>query len=380
MKKYAMLVLAGTFLFNVATIAQNQTPPQGRKGEKKEFKHAEKMQLSPEKRAERMAVKLGLTDAEKAKVQALFVKQDIKRDQHQAEIKKLRDEHIAKFENERKSQDAELEKIIGKDKFQKLENERVERKAEMAERHDGNQKQRVGNRRHNKEYNRSEMPQFSAEKRASKMAKLLGLTDAERNKVQDLFEKQKAKIEQHQAVANKVREEQKAQFETERRTMNADLEKIIGSEKFQKLENTRSERKEDLKERREGKQFSHNERGWMDKGHKQMNGHAGSAEKRAVKLAKILDLNVSQKAEVQSLFEKQEATRHQQIEKIEKMREEMKSQFEAQRKTNDEALAKIIGPEKFQKYQSMRSERQDKMKDKSEQHRNHSPKSNGENN
>jgi len=380
MKKYAMLVLAGTFLFNVAITAQDQTPPQGRKGDKKEFKRTEKMQPSPEKRAERMAVKLGLTNAEKAKVQALFVKQDIKRDQHQAEIKKLRDEHIAKFENERKSQDAELEKIIGKDKFQKLENERVERKAEMAERHNGDQKQRVGNRRHNKEYNRSEMPKFSAERRATKMVKLLGLTDAEKIKVQDLFEKQKAKIEQHQAVANKAREEQKAQFEKERTAMNADLEKIIGSEKFQKLENTRSERKEDLKERREGKQFANHERGRMDKGHKQMNGHAGSAEKRAVKLAKILDLNVSQKAEVQSLFEKQEATRHQQIEKIEKMREEMKSQFEAQRKTNDEALAKIIGPEKFQKYQSMRSERQDKMKDKSEQHRNHSPKSNGENN
>lgn len=380
MKKYAMLVLAGTFLFNVATIAQDQTPPQGRKGEKKEFKRSDKMQLSPEKRAERMAEKLGLTDAEKTKVQALFVKQDLKRDQQQAEVKKLRDEHIAKFENERKSQDAELEKIIGKDKFQKLENERVERKAEMGERHERNQNHRIGNRRQNKEYNRSEMPGFSAEKRATKMAKLLGLTDAEKTKVQDLFEKQKVKNEQHQAVANKVRVEQKAQFETERKTMNADLEKIIGAEKFQKLENSRSDRKEDLKGRREGNQFANHDRGRMIKGQKQANGHAVSAEKRAVKLAKMLDLNVSQKAEVQSLFEKQEATRHQQIEKIEKMRDEMKSQFEAQRKTNDEALAKIVGPEKFQKYQSMRAERQDKMKEKNEMHRNHSPKSNGENN
>jgi len=380
MKKYAMFVLAGTFLFNVATIAQDQTPPQRRNGDKKEFKRAEKMQPSPQMRAEKMAVKLGLTNAEKAKVQALFVKQDIKRDQHQAEMKKLRDERVAKFENERKSQDAELEKIIGKDNFQKLENERVDRKAEMDERHEGNQKHRLGNRRQNKEYNRSEMPQFSAEKRAGKMAKLLGLTDAEKTKVQELFEKQKIKFVQHQAVANKAREEQKAQFETERRAMNADLEKIIGAEKFQKFESNRSDRKEDLKERREGDRLANHDRGWMDKGHKQVNGHEGSAEKRAAKLAKILNLNGSQKAEVQSLFEKQEDTRHQQIEKIEKMREEMRSQLEAQRKTNDEALAKIVGPEKFQKYQSMRSERRDKMKDKSEMHRNHSPKSNGENN
>ena len=380
MKKYAMLLLAGAFLFNVATIAQDQTPPQGRKGEKKEFKKSEKMQLSPEKRAERMALKLGLTDTEKAKVQELFVKQDIKRDQHQAEIKKLREEHSAKFENERKAQDAELEKIIGKDKFQKLENERIDRKAEMAERHERNQKQKIGNRRHNKEYNRSEMSQFSAEKRATKMAKFLGLTEAEKTKVQELFEKQKAKLDQHLAVVNKVRAEQKFQLEAERKSMNADLEKIIGSEKFQKLENKRHEMKANLKDKREGSQLAEQGKDWKNKGHKQANGHAVSAEKRAVKLAKILDLNVSQKAEVQSLFEKQEATRHQQMEKIEKMREEMKSQYEAQRKTNDEALAKIVGPEKFEKYQTMRVQRQDKMKEKSGMHRNHSLKNNDENN
>ena len=380
MKKYAMLLLAGAFLFNVATIAQDQTPPQGRKGEKKEFKKSEKMQLSPEKRAERMALKLGLTDTEKAKVQELFVKQDIKRDQHQAEIKKLREEHSAKFENERKAQDAELEKIIGKDKFQKLENERIDRKAEMAERHERNQKQKIGNRRHNKEYNRSEMSQFSAEKRATKMAKFLGLTEAEKTKVQELFEKQKAKLDQHLAVVNKVRAEQKFQLEAERKSMNADLEKIIGSEKFQKLENKRHEMKANLKDKREGNQFADQGNEWKNKGPKHANGQQVSAEKRAGKLAKVLNLNESQKADVQILFEKRETTRQQQMAKIEKMREEMKSQFDAQRKTTDEALAKIVGPEKFQKYQSLRVQRQDKIKDKSEQHRNHTPKNSNENN
>ena len=211
MKKYAMLVLASTFMFNVATSAQDQTPPQGRKGEKKEFKEVDH-QVSPEIRAEKMATKLGLTDAQKLKIQVLFEKQDAKRNQHQSEIKKLREEHIAKFETERKMQDVELEKIIGKDKFQKLENERIERKNKVIERQQENQSLRFGNKRQYKEYNRSEIPQFSAENRANRMAKILSLTDAEKAKVQNLFEKQKAKLDQHLAVVTKVRAEQKVQI------------------------------------------------------------------------------------------------------------------------------------------------------------------------
>jgi len=379
MKKYAMLVLASTFMFNVATSAQEQTTPQGRKGEKKEFKE-EDHQVSPEIRAAKMATKLELTDAQKAKVQALFEKQEAKRNQHQTEIKKLREEHIATFETERKIQDTELEKIIGKDKFQKLENERIERKSKMVERQQENQKLRFGNRRQNKEYNRSETPQFSAENRANRMAKILGLTDTEKAKVLNLFEKQKAKLDQHLAVVTKVRAEQKVQIEAERKMMNADLEKIIGTEKFQQLENKRSVMKANLKDKREGKQFSDRGNEWKNKGPKHANGQQVSAEKRAGKLAKVLNLNESQKADVQILFEKQETTRQQQMAKIEKMREEMKSQFDAQRKTTDEALAKIVGPEKFQKYQSLRVQRQDKIKDKSEQHRNHTPKNSNENN
>jgi len=379
MKKYAMLVLASTFMFNVATSAQDQTPPQGRKGEKKEFKEVDH-QVSPEIRAEKMATKLGLTDAQKLKIQVLFEKQDAKRNQHQSEIKKLREEHIAKFETERKMQDVELEKIIGKDKFQKLENERIERKNKVIERQQGNQSLRFGNKRQYKEYNRSEIPQFSAENRANRMAKILSLTDAEKAKVQNLFEKQKAKLDQHLAVVTKVRAEQKVQIEAERKIMNADLEKILGPEKFQKLEDRKSGMKANLNEKGEGNRFPDHGNEWKNRGPKHGDGQQGTAEKRAGKLAKVLNLNESQKSDVQVLFEKQEATHHQQMEKIEKMREEMKSQFEAQRKANDEALAKIVGPDKFKKYQSMRALHQDKMKDKSEQHRNHAQKNSSENN
>jgi len=106
-------------------------------------------------------------------------------------------------------------------------------------------------------------------------------------------------------------------------------------------------------------------------------------EKRAEKLAKTLDLNAAQKADVQALFEKQDAKRHQEMEKFEKMRAEMKAKFEAERKANDEALAKIIGQEKFQKFQTIRAERQDKMKDKMKHmrkgHENQAPENDDDN-
>jgi hypothetical protein len=58
----------------------------------------------------------------------------------------------------------------------------------------------------------------------------------------------------------------------------------------------------------------------------------------------------------------------------------LRSQFAEQRKTNDEALLKIIGTEKFNKFQSMRVQRQEKMKEKSDLHNNHTQKNNNESN
>ncbi|MDD4968051.1 MAG: hypothetical protein PHT07_01335 [Paludibacter sp.] len=383
MKKYAMLVLASTILFSVAVSGQEQTPPPGRKGERKEFKQNERPQVSPEKRAERMAKELGLTDAEKVKVQALFEKQEAARMQHQGEMKKLREERMAKFEAERKAQDADLVKIIGQDKFQKLESERGERKAKMMERREGIQKNRAERGRQHKEYNRAEFPKITAEKRADKMAKVLGLTDIEKGKVQALFEKQDAKREQHMAAVKKVKDEQMAQFETERKAMNADLEKIVGTEKYQKLESVRHDMKDKMQARHDGNQRPHQKGEMMMRDHKQGVKAMVTPEKRAERMTKELGLSEAQKADVQALFEKQDAKRHQQMEKVEKMREEMKAKFEAQRKANDEALTNIIGKDKFQKLQAMRTERMDKMKDKMKGmrkgHQDHSPENKGDN-
>ena len=131
MKKYGMLLLASVFMFSTALMAQDQTPPQREKAERKEFKRGEMSEDSAQKRAEFMVKQLELTDAEKAKVQALIEKQDAKRKQHQAEIQKMKEEQKAKFEAEQKEQKAELEKIIGKEKFQKLETMQSERMHKM---------------------------------------------------------------------------------------------------------------------------------------------------------------------------------------------------------------------------------------------------------
>jgi len=211
------------------------------------------------------------------------------------------------------------------------------------------------------------------------MARVLALTDIEKNKVQALFEKQDAKREQHQAAVKKVRDEQMAQFETERKAMNVDLEKIIGTEKYQKLETVRHDMKDRMQARHEGNRGPHQQGDMKMKNHRQGGMAMMTPEKRAERMTKELGLTDAQKADVQSLFEKQDAKRHQQMEQVEKMREELKGKFEAQRKANDEALTDIIGQDKFQKLQAMRTERMDKVKGMKKGHKNQSTEDNGDN-
>jgi len=91
------------------------------------MRQPERKTVTPEKRAEFMAKQLELTDAEKAKVQALFEKQEVKAKQRQEEMKKMREEHRAKMDVERSVNQAELIKIIGKEKFQEMQSQRIAR-------------------------------------------------------------------------------------------------------------------------------------------------------------------------------------------------------------------------------------------------------------
>jgi Spy/CpxP family protein refolding chaperone len=125
MRKYVMLALVAIFTMSFAVNAQDQRPPRGERG----FG----MQMSAKERAARLATQLELTDAEKAKVEALFEKQDKKREEFKAEAKKLNEER-GKLMEERKAEDEELQAIIGNEKFEKLQSIRTERQARMRER------------------------------------------------------------------------------------------------------------------------------------------------------------------------------------------------------------------------------------------------------
>jgi hypothetical protein len=134
MKKIGLILLMAVFAASMSVSAQQRVAPRGERGQRQEMREKAATHVTPQARAERMAKELELTDAEKAKVQELFEKQDAKRLKHQAEAGKKREEFRKKFEAERKAQDAELEKIIGKEKFQKHETMRTERMEKMKQR------------------------------------------------------------------------------------------------------------------------------------------------------------------------------------------------------------------------------------------------------
>lgn len=134
MKKYAMLFMVSIFMFSLSVDAQPATPPQKRDGQKKELNSNEKPQISAQKRAGHLAVDLELSDAQRAKVQLLFEKQDKIRAERHAEMKKLKEQEKARFESERKAQDAEMEQIIGAEKFQQLKAKQAQRIEKMKDR------------------------------------------------------------------------------------------------------------------------------------------------------------------------------------------------------------------------------------------------------
>jgi len=143
MKKYAILLMVSVFMFGMSLEAQQPRSPQKHDGPKKEFNRGEHPQMSAAKRAGYLAVDLELTDAQRAKVQALFEKQDKIRDERQAEMKRLKEQEMAKMETERKANEAEMEKIIGTEKFQQL-------KAKQDQRHE-KMKQHLGKMKHHRE-------------------------------------------------------------------------------------------------------------------------------------------------------------------------------------------------------------------------------------
>lgn len=133
MKANGMMALAVACVFTLSVAAQqpNEGPDKQERGPRKEMKKEMKEKFSPKKRAGYMAVDLDLTDAQRDKLQALFEKQDKVREERMTEMKKQKEKDLTKREEMRKANDAELEKILGAEKFKQFKAKQAERMEKM---------------------------------------------------------------------------------------------------------------------------------------------------------------------------------------------------------------------------------------------------------
>lgn len=131
MKKIVLVALVGLFALSFTLEAQNNRRD-GRQGARTENRWTAK------DRADAMAKQLELTAEETAKVQALFEKQDVERAKQvatqRADRERMTGDREARREAMREARekavaenDAELEKIIGKEKVEQWKKLRAER-------------------------------------------------------------------------------------------------------------------------------------------------------------------------------------------------------------------------------------------------------------
>ncbi len=132
MKKFLLLALAAIFTFSIT--AQNPQRP-------REGNNEQRRQFTPEMRAERLAEQLELTAEQKAQVTELYKKSAEKRENNRNSDLSPEDRR-AQFDADRKAEDVELEKIIGKEKMEKHLKQRAEREQRMREGGGGGERQR----------------------------------------------------------------------------------------------------------------------------------------------------------------------------------------------------------------------------------------------
>lgn len=115
MKKYVVFVLSAFLVFSMSVSGQN-----GKKNGT----------VAIDKRVEKMGTELSLNDTEKASLKNLFVKQE-------AEVTKLKAENaksadlLAKVKELHNTQDAELKKAIGSEKYTRYKENRAAEKARV---------------------------------------------------------------------------------------------------------------------------------------------------------------------------------------------------------------------------------------------------------
>lgn len=126
MKKYLVFMFAAMLTVSLSVSAQNR---QGRQGNFNRDRQS--MQMTAKDRVEWIAKELDLTDAQKAEVEELFKKQDAKRAEDMAKMRESREQSVANRDKmreemremrtkEMEKNQAELEKIIGKENADKI--------------------------------------------------------------------------------------------------------------------------------------------------------------------------------------------------------------------------------------------------------------------
>lgn len=126
MKKYLVFMFAAMLTISLSVSAQNR---QGRQGNFNRDRQS--MQMTAKDRVEWIAKEVDLTDAQKAEVEELFKKQDAKRAEDMAKMRESREQSVANRDKmreemremrtkEMEKNQAELEKIIGKEKADKI--------------------------------------------------------------------------------------------------------------------------------------------------------------------------------------------------------------------------------------------------------------------
>ena len=242
--KTRLLFLA--VLFTTSALLVNAQPPRQGQG---------RQMVSPEIRADRMAENLSLTDAQKSKVLELFKQEEAKTNALREEMKAMRernetvsDAQREKMASLRKAHDAELEKIIGKEKFAQWQTQRAEQMQKMKE-----QRGQMGDKPQGRPMERPEAraeraekikEQFTPEKRAERLKTELGLSDAEKDALVQLFDAEK----------KKMTEDRKQKMEAMKKSHDAEVEKIIGKEKMAKYKELQKSRIDKAQKNRKVKQ------------------------------------------------------------------------------------------------------------------------------
>jgi hypothetical protein len=246
--------LIATVVFALGTLFISAQKQEGRRGAEQHKK------VTPEMRADKMAEHLQLNASEKAKVLELFKQEEANMLALKEEVMKLKEksevigkEQKAKFEALRNTQQAELEKIIGKEKMAKMQAKHAEgmqKMRKMEEMHKQMHKRMDGKMRNHKQGMgpkqdklRDMKAAFAPEKRAERMQNDLGLTDAQKESLTKLF------VDQEKKIA----EERKQKFEEMKNANDAAVEKIIGKEKMAKFIENRKQQVEKVKKHRKAK-------------------------------------------------------------------------------------------------------------------------------